>query len=126
MSSAAKALKPALEFRADPHDLSATIARKHNSRFNHNTSTPNSSAEEDIAESSAAPEPDAGISYSFDAPTGPTEGGQILSMALTKAVEKFEIKATEKLIREEYEVVGKEKDDSYDGFEADVDDFELV
>lgn len=119
-------MKPALEFQADPHAVVATIARKHNHRFDRNASTPNSSAEEDIIESSAAPEPDAGISYSFDAPTGPTEGGQILSMALTKAVEKFEIKATEKLIREEYEVVGKEKDDSDDGFTADVDDFELV
>lgn len=102
------------------------MARKHNSRFNHKASTPNSSAEEEAIESSAVLEPDAGISYSFDAPCGPTEGGQILSMALTKAVEKYEIKATEKLIREEYEVVGREKDDSYDGFAVDMDDFELV
>ena len=47
-------------------------------------------------------------------------------MALAKAVEKFEIRATEKLVKEEYEVVGKEKDDFQDGYNADEDEYELV
>ena len=102
------------------------IARKHNPRFDNDPSTSDSSAEEDVKEGSVAPEPDAGISYSFDAPRGPTEGGQILSMALAKAVEKFEIRATEKLVKEEYEIVRKEKDDFHDGYNADEDDYELV
>jgi hypothetical protein len=74
---------------------------------------------------STVPEPDAGISYSFDAPRGPHQGSQILGMALAKAVEKFEVKATEKLIKDEYEVVGKEKEDA-DGCIACEDDYELV
>ena len=85
-----------------------------------------SSAEEDIKEASAAPEPDAGISYSFDAPRGPHQGSQILSMALAKAVEKYEIQATERLVRDEYEIIRKEKDDRHDGYAADEDDFELI
>lgn len=85
-----------------------------------------SSAEEDIKEASAAPEPDAGISYSFDAPRGPHQGSQILSMALAKAVEKYEIQATERLVRDEYEIIRKEKDDHHDGYAADEDDFELI
>lgn len=63
--------------------------------------------------------------YSFDAPHGPAQGGQILSMALAKAVEKFETKATEKLVNDEYEVVGREKEDNQEYF-ADEDDFELL
>ncbi|MCJ1426256.1 hypothetical protein MMC29_004159 [Sticta canariensis] len=120
-----RATKPSLEFD-DPHALRTKIARKHSPRFDNDPSTSDSSAEEDVKEGSAAPEPDAGISYSFDAPCGPTEGGQILSMALAKAVEKFEIRATEKLVKEEYEIVGKEKDDFHDGYNADEDEYELV
>ncbi len=85
-----------------------------------------SSAEEDVKDASAAPEPDAEILYSYDAPCGPAEGGQILSMALAKAVEKFETKATEKLVKDEYEVIAKEKEDNHDGYIADEDDYELV
>jgi len=88
--------------------------------------TSDSSAEEDVKEASAAPEPDAGITYSFDAERGPAKGSQILSMALAKAVEKYEVRATEKLVKEEYEVVGKEKEELHDGYVADEDDFELV
>jgi len=88
--------------------------------------TSDSSAEEDVKEASAAPEPDAGITYSFDAERGPAKGSQILSMALAKAVEKYEVRATEKLVKEEYEVVGQEKEELHDGYVADEDDFELV
>ncbi|KAL8705159.1 MAG: hypothetical protein Q9201_001726 [Fulgogasparrea decipioides] len=102
------------------------MARKSNSRFDHGTSASDSSAEEDVREASAAPEPDAGIAYSFDAAHGPNKGGQILSMALAKAVEKYETKATEKLVTEDYEIVEKEKDDEYIGYAADDGDFEFI
>lgn len=46
-------------------------------------------------------------------------------MALAKAVEKFEVKATEKLVKDEYEVIGQDKEDP-DGHIAYDDDFELV
>ena len=41
-------------------------------------------------------------------------------------MEKFETKAMEKLIKEEYEVVANEKEDKHMGYAADDDDFELV
>ena len=98
------------------------LPRKHGVDFD----ISDSSAEEDVKEASAAPEPDAEILYSFDAPRGPHEGGQILSMALAKAVEKFETKETEKLVKNEYEIVGNEKEDGHDGYAADEDDFQLI
>ena len=115
-----------VEFQQNKAAQMAKISRKHETRFDGDTSTSDSSAEEDVKEASAAPEPDAGCTYSYDAPRGPGKGSQILGMALAKAVEKFETKATEKLIKEEYEVVGQEKDDTHVGYAADEDDFELV
>lgn len=94
--------------------------------FDTDISASDTSAEEDVKEASAAPEPDADYTYSFDAPRGPGKGSQILGMAIAKAVENFETKATEKLINEEYEVVAKEKDDERTGYAADEDDFELI
>lgn len=82
-----------------------------------------SSAEEDIKEASAAPQLD--IMYSYDAAHGPGRGSQILGMALARAVEKFETKETEKLVKE-YEFVGKENDAIGDGYVADDDDFEII
>ena len=41
-------------------------------------------------------------------------------------MEKFETKATEKLVKDEYEVVGNQKEDAHVGYAADDDDFELV
>ena len=102
------------------------ISRKHRSPYDNDTSTSNSSAEEDVREASAAPEPDAGISYSFDAPRGPGKGDEILGQALARAVEKFETKETEKLIKDEYEIIAKEKEEGLGGYTADEDDFELV
>ncbi|KAI4231437.1 MAG: hypothetical protein LQ349_005614 [Xanthoria aureola] len=103
-----------------------TLSRKHESRLETDTSISDSSAEEEVRESSAAPEPDAGITYSYDAAHGPNQGGQILSMALAKAVERYETQATEKLVMEEYEVVGMEKEDASTGYAADDGDFELI
>jgi hypothetical protein len=81
-----------------------------------------SAGEEDIREASAAPEADAEITYSFDAVRGPGGGSQILSMAVTQAIERFENKETEKLAKE-YEFV-----DGKDGYAADADDddFEII
>jgi hypothetical protein len=81
-----------------------------------------SAGEEDIQEASAAPEIDAGIAYSYDAARGPGGGSQILSIAVTQALERFENKETEKLAKE-YEFV-----DGRDGYAADADDddFEII
>jgi len=65
-----------------------------------------SSGDEMPLESSAAPEPDADVAYSFDEPRGPTQGSTVLSTALAKAVERFENTVTEKLVKDEYEVLG--------------------
>lgn len=102
------------------------LSRKHDGPYADDNPISDSSTEEDIREASAAPEPDAGITYSFDAAHGPNKGGQILSMALAKAVEKYETQATEKLIMTEYEVVGNEKEEASTGYTADDSDFEFI
>jgi hypothetical protein len=63
-----------------------------------------SSADEEV-EPSAAPEPDAEVTYSFDAKKGPSHGSQILGHALAEAVERYEHKETEKLVKDEYLVL---------------------
>ena len=70
--------------------------------------------------------PDAGITYSYDAARGPGHGSEILSLAINKAVERFETKVTEKLVKDEYEVVGKDNDTGNDGYLGDEDEFELL
>lgn len=62
-----------------------------------------SSADEDVDHPSTAP--DAEIAYSFDATRGPSHGSQILNRALEQAIERFETKETDKLIKNEYEVL---------------------
>ena len=99
------------------------ISRKHTARDTNSAS--DSSAEEDVVDASAAAAPDAGYTYSFDAPTGPSKGSQILGQALAKAVERFETKATEKLVKCEYEVVAHDKEETHAGYSTD-DDFEIV
>lgn len=124
--SYSKAVRREVEFQQNQAAQVAKISRKHESRFDNDACTSDSSTEEDVKEASAAPEPDAGYTYSYDAPRGPGKGSQILGIAVAKAVEKFETKATEKLIKEEYEVVSNEKEDTHTGYAADDDDFELV
>ncbi|KAF6221754.1 hypothetical protein HO133_001722 [Letharia lupina] len=125
-TSYSRAVRREVEFQQNKAAQVAKISRKHESRFDHDTCTSDSSTEEDVKEASAAPELDAGYTYSYDAPRGPGKGSQILGIALAKAVEKFETKAMEKLVKEEYEVVGNEKEDTHAGYAADDDDFELV
>ncbi|QIW95786.1 hypothetical protein AMS68_001304 [Peltaster fructicola] len=43
--------------------------------------------------------------YSFDAARSPSQGSQILNAALAKAVEKFEERETDKLVKNEYDVL---------------------
>ena len=75
---------------------------------------------------SPQPEPDAQYTYSYDAQRGPSEGSQVLGVALAKAVDKYETKATEKLVKTEYEIVDEEKEDSGHSSTSVEDDFELV
>ncbi|MCJ1254546.1 hypothetical protein MMC24_002361 [Lignoscripta atroalba] len=115
-----------IEFNRNKAVKMTKVSRKNVSNLDTDDNTSDSSAEEEIKEASAAPEPDAGITYSFDAPRGPGKGSEILSMAIAKAVEKYETKATEKLVKDEYEVVGKDYEVANEGYIADEDDFEMV
>ena len=104
----------------------AHSSRKYNTTANPDAALSDSSAEEDMGEASAAPEPDAGYTYSFDAATGPSKGNEILSQALIKAVKQFETKQTEKLVKEEYEVIAGFKEEGHPLYAAVEDDFELL
>jgi hypothetical protein len=76
------------------------------------TASGDSSTDEEVEHPSAAPAPDAEIAYSYDAHRGPSHGSQILNHALEKAVERFETKETEKLVKNEYEVLDREDDEA--------------
>lgn len=45
------------------------------------------------------------IFYSFDSKKGPSHGSQVLNAAITKAVERFESTMTEKIVKDEYDVL---------------------
>ncbi|KAK2759964.1 hypothetical protein FQN54_002700 [Arachnomyces sp. PD_36] len=81
-----------------------------------------SSADEAVNEPNAAG--DEGVFYSFDAPSGPAAGEHLLSEAINKAVERFEVQETKK-IEKEYEIIPLEEEHA-DGYVADDDDFEIV
>lgn len=125
-ASFARALSREVQFHRNKAAQTEKFSRKQEFRLDSDNPVSDSSTEEDVREASAAPEPDAGITYSFDAVHGPNSGGQILSMALAKAVEKYETQATEKLVMAEYEVVGNEKEETGTGYAADDSDFELI
>ena len=82
------------------------------------------SSDESVKEAGAGTVPDAEVMYSFDAKRGPSHGSDILGRAVTQAVERYENKQVEKLIKE-YEVI---EDSSDAGHEADVDEdgFEVI
>ena len=67
--------------------------------------------------------------YSYDARSGPNRGSEVLGNAVSKAVERYENKVTEKLVKE-YDVVGKNEEEYTAEDEAednkDEDDFELI
>jgi hypothetical protein len=63
-----------------------------------------SSADEEI-EPVITNEPDAQVAYSFDADRSPNKGSQILGVALDRAVERFENKETERILKDEYLVL---------------------
>jgi len=66
-----------------------------------------SSADEEI-EPVITHEPDAQVAYSFDADRSPNKGSQILGVALDQAVERFENKETERILKDEYLVLDSE------------------
>ncbi len=103
----------------------AKSARRHEILYESSNGPSDSSADEDVNEASAAPEPDADITYSYDATRGPRKGSQVLGAALAKAVEKFETKQTEKLVSEEYDVIDDTEEDVPTGHVAD-DGFEML
>ena len=70
--------------------------------------------------------PDAAYTYSYDAPTGPSKGSHILGQAVAKAVEKYETKEMERLVKDEYDVVESEKEEQALCTSNDEDDFEII
>ena len=84
------------------------IARKHDMLEGAPVSDHSSDSNSDHDEAAVSPPPDAGVMYSFDAPTGPSHGSQILNAALSKAVERFEEKETAKLVKNEYDIIDSE------------------
>ncbi|KAL2443738.1 hypothetical protein ABEF95_011410 [Exophiala dermatitidis] len=86
------------------------------------------SEEEDVSDASAAPLPaEADFMYSYDAPSGPRNGTDILSHAINQAVQRFENSETEKLVNKEYDVVdGKDMADLSTADDEDEHDFEMI
>jgi hypothetical protein len=83
------------------------------------------SSDDEVHDASAAPLPaEADFMYSYDAPSGPAAGRDILSAALNKAVLRFENIETEKLVTREYDVIDQLKEDSM--AEDEEDDFEMI
>lgn len=82
-------------------------------------------SEEDIRGAAAAPILDAGVAYSYDALSGPGKGNDILGHAIEEALQRYENKLTEKLVKE-YEFVDIGKDLGEDFAAAADDDFERV
>ena len=82
------------------------IARKQDMLEGHTSddASPNNSAS-DFSDGTPSPLADVDITYSYDAPRGPTQGSQILNVALAQAVEKFEERETVKLVKDEYDVL---------------------
>ncbi|ETN42928.1 uncharacterized protein HMPREF1541_02086 [Cyphellophora europaea CBS 101466] len=83
------------------------------------------SSDDDVMDASAAPLPaEADYMYSYDRPSGPANGRDVLSAALNKAVLRFESTETEKLVTREYDVIDQLKE----GYAADEDedDFEMI
>lgn len=102
------------------------VSRKHEILEESSNNPSDSSADEEVVEASTAREPDADITYSYDACRGPRKGSQVLGQALAKAVEKFETKQTEKLVHDEYDVVNENDDDVHIRQDVVEDDFQMI
>ena len=79
------------------------------------------------AESLSTAADDPNVFYSFDALRSPGHGEHILSVALARAMDRFEVKETEKVVRE-YEIVEYDgsEDGGSQGVSTDEDGFEVV
>jgi len=106
-----------------------TIARKAfrnelDDAFDGPVSGVSESSDEEVHDASAAPLPtEADYMYSYDHQSGPAEGRDVLSSAITKAVQRFENNETEKLVKKEYDLI----DEAKEGYIADEDDdFEVI
>ncbi|KAJ6262856.1 hypothetical protein Dda_1413 [Drechslerella dactyloides] len=62
-----------------------------------------------------------GVLYSYDRPTGPSHGSQILAQALNVAIDKLEKKQLDILIKNEYDIV-----DSEESASSEDDEYEFV
>ncbi len=60
------------------------------------------SSTDDMTTHASTPRFEDNVAYSFDAEKGPSQGGEILGIALTKAVKKLEDHKITKLIYDEY------------------------
>ncbi|KAF2723162.1 hypothetical protein K431DRAFT_292879 [Polychaeton citri CBS 116435] len=69
-----------------------------------------SDSSSEIDDQTTSPAPDASVMYSFDAAKGPSQGSQILNLALAKAEERFKDKETVRLVKTEYDVLDAEGD----------------
>ncbi|GES58638.1 hypothetical protein ATEIFO6365_0004078900 [Aspergillus terreus] len=87
-------------------------------------SASDSSSGETLDEPSAAQEVVAEMTPNHSVEAYDVSGQTVLSQAINKAVERFETRETEKLVRE-YEIVTPESESAM-GYLADDDDFELV
>lgn len=84
------------------------------------------SSDEEVQDASAAPLPaEADFMYNYDESSGPAEGRDIFSSAITRAVQRFENTETEKLVTREYDVIDEAKE-GYSADEDDDDDFEVI
>lgn len=83
----------------------AKVARKHDMLEGAAITDDSSGSNSDEYDDTPSPPVDAGVTYSFDAARSPSQGSQILNVALAKAVEKFEDRETAKLVKKEYEML---------------------
>ena len=83
----------------NPHMLESTA---------HAHSDDSSASNPDDADRTPSPPLDEGVVYSFDAARAPSQGSQIFTSALAKAVERFEDRETNQLVRNEYDVLNSE------------------
>lgn len=82
----------------------ARITRKHD-MLEGAAAGDESSSSSSASASDEHEEPAAGVMFSFDAARAPTQGSQILNVALARAVERFEERETAQLVKDEYAVL---------------------